>query len=96
MHSECQNVWWNFEVLHFNASLPSPDSLLSKVVPSEGILLANKEVKEVLEGDGMFPPNGDTSGNHTCGPYEYFTPDEKATVGKKVAEIGGKAADSLM
>ena len=46
-------------------SLPSPDGPLSKVVPSEGILLANKEVKEVLEGDGMVPPNGNTSGNHT-------------------------------
>ena len=36
-------------------SLLSPDGPLSKVlkvVPSEGILLANKEVKEVLEGDG--------------------------------------------
>ena len=39
-------------------SLPSPDGPLSKVVPSEGILLANKEVKEVLEGDGMVQPNG--------------------------------------
>ena len=69
-------------------SLPSPDGTLSKVVPSEGILLANKEVKEVLEGDGVVPPNGNTSGNHARGPYEHFTPDEKATVGKKVAEIG--------
>ena len=25
---------------------------------------------------------------HTHGPYEHFTPDEKATVGKKAAEIG--------
>ena len=69
-------------------SLPSPDGPLSKVVPSEGILFANKEVKEVLEGDSMVPLNGNMSGNHTRGPYEHFTPDEKATVGKKAAEIG--------
>ena len=55
-------------------SLPSPDDPLSKVVPSEGILLTNKEVKEVLERDGMVPPNGNMSGDHTRGPYEYFTP----------------------
>ena len=49
--------------------VPSPDGPLSKVVPSEGILLANKEVKEVLEEDGMVPPNcSNTSGNHTHGP----------------------------
>ena len=69
-------------------SFPSSDGPLSKVIPSEGILLANKEVKEVLEGDGMAPPKGNTIGNHTRGPYEHFTPDEKATVGKKAAEIG--------
>ena len=77
-----------FEVIHFNASLPSPDGPLSKAITSEGILLADKEVKEVLEGDGMVPLNGNMSGNHTRGPYEHFTPDEKATVGKKAAEIG--------
>ena len=70
-------------------SLQSPDGPLSKVVPSEGILLANKEVKEVLEGDGMVPPNGNTSGNHTRGPYEHFTPNEKA------AEIGVAATVKL-
>ena len=66
--------------------LPSPDGPLSKVVPSEGILLA-KKVKEVLEGDGMVLLNGNTSGKHTREPYEHFTPDEKATVGKKAAKI---------
>ena len=28
------------------------------------------------------------SENHTRGPYEHITPDEKATAGKKAAEIG--------
>ena len=36
----------------------------------------------------MVPPDGNMSGNHTHGPYEHLTPDEKATVGKKAAEIG--------
>ena len=67
------------------------------MVPSDGILLTNKEVKEVLEGDGMVPSNGNTSGNHTHGHYEHFTSDEKATVGKKAqpTEIGVAATVKL-
>ena len=41
------------------SSLPSPDGPLPKVVPSEGISLANKEVKEVLEvEDNCHLPSG--------------------------------------
>ena len=47
-----------FTLTHKSSVLPSPDGLLSKVVPSEGMLLANKEVKEVLQGDGMVQPSG--------------------------------------
>ena len=72
------------------SSLPSPDGPLSKVVPSEGISLANKEVKEVLElEDNCHVPSGNASGSgHSRGPYEHLTADEKAKIGKKVAEIG--------
>ena len=35
------------------------------------------------------------SENHIRGPYEHFTPDEKATVGKKAAEIGVAATVKL-
>ena len=42
-------------------SLQSTDGPLSKVVPSEGISLANKEVKEVLEAEHL--SNGKTSGS---------------------------------
>ena len=80
-------------------SLPKPDGPLSKVVPSVGILLASKEVKEVLEGDGLVAPSGSTnlgtSGIHTRGPYEHFTTDEKAKIGKKAAEIGVAATVKL-
>ena len=36
----------------------------------------------------MAPQKGNMIRNHTRGPYEHFTPNEKATVGKKAAEIG--------
>ena len=84
---ECQNVGGILRYfILMRKSLPSPDGPLSKVVPSEGILLTNKEVKEVLEGDayGIVPPNSNTSGNHTRG---HFIPDEKATVGKKQLKL---------
>ena len=58
---------------------------MSKVVPSEGTLLANKEVLEVE--DNCHLPSGNTSGSgQSRGPHEHFITDEKA--GKKAAEIG--------
>ena len=36
---------------------------LKYVVPSEGILLVNKEVKKVLEGDGLVLTSGNMSGS---------------------------------
>ena len=60
------------------SSLPSPDGPLSKVVPSEGILFANKEVLEV-EDNCHVPSGSSASGSgHSHGPYKYFTTDEKA------------------
>ena len=35
----------------------------SKLVPSEGILLLNKELKEVLEGNSLVLPSGNMSGS---------------------------------
>ena len=49
---------WAFKVLYVNMYIaryfwPKPVGVSSKVVPSEGIVLVNKEVKEVLEGDNL-------------------------------------------
>ena len=43
--------------------MPKPVGVSSKVVPSERILLVNKEVKEVLEGDSLVLPSGNMSGS---------------------------------
>ena len=43
--------------------MPKPVGMSSKVVPSEGILLVNKELKEVLKGDSLVLPSGNMSGS---------------------------------
>ena len=58
------------------SSLPNPDGPLSKVVPSEGILLANKEVLEAE--DNCHVPSDNASGSgRSRGPYKHFTTNEK-------------------
>lgn len=57
MHFICD--WLN----KIHPSLPKHDNLLPKVVPSEGILLASKEVKELLEKHGLVSPTGNMSRN---------------------------------
>ena len=60
--------------------LPSPDGPLSKVIPAEGILLANKEVLEA-EDNCHIPSargNGASGSGHSRGLYRHFTSDEKA------------------
>ena len=75
-----------FTLKHMS-SLPSPDDPLSKVVPSEGISLANKEVLEAE--DNCLVPSGNASGSsHSHGRHEHFTIDKKIEIGKKAAEIG--------
>ena len=64
------------QALKCRSSSPSPDSFLPKVVHSEGISLANKEILEVEDNCHM--PNGKASkSGHSRGPYEHFTTNEK-------------------
>ena len=81
--------------LKHRSSLPSPHGPLSKVVPSEGISLANKEAKEVLEAeDYCHVPSGNSSGSgYSRGLYEHLSTDEKAKIGKTPAEIGVAATE---
>ena len=65
---------------------------MSKVVPSEEISLANKEVRQGSIGSRSHMPSGNASGSgHSCGPHEHFTTNKKAKIGKKAAEIGVSA-----
>ena len=81
--------------MHKYSVLPNSDGPLSKVFRNTACKqLYIKEVKEMLEGDGMVSLNSyNMSGNHTIpmdpmNNTEHFTPDGKATVDKKAAEIG--------
>ena len=62
--------------------LPRPDGPLSKVVPASTISAANKKEKSVLAVPAAKP------GTCTHGPYDHFTPEEKAWIGKTAAEHG--------
>jgi hypothetical protein len=75
-----------FKYFQPSSTLPKPEGRLSTVVPSSSIAAANKEVKQVL--DKADKPEG----NLKRGAYEYFTPEEKAQIGKRAAEYGVTAS----
>ena len=66
-----------------DSAMPNPTGPLSKVVPSEGIKAANEEVSKVMNSvklsvEERYVP----SGSRSRGPYERFTPEEKARIGR--------------
>ena len=76
-------------------TLPNPSGPLSKVVPPDGIKAANEEVRKTMKCAKLAV--GDTRDNSnqqslSRGPYERFTPEEKALIGKRAAECGVAAA----
>ena len=69
--------------------MPNPTGPLSKVVPSEGIKAANEEVSKVMNSVKLSVEECDIpTVSRSRGPYERFTPEEKARIGKRAAEHG--------
>ena len=64
--------------------LPPANGSLSKVVPSSSIQMANQMVSKVI-GDGEAKSSGLRP---TRGGYGFFTPEEKARIGKCAMEFG--------
>ena len=64
-------------------SLPSPLSSLSLSIPTTAIASANAEVKHVMEAVGR---------NRRKGPYNTYTTEQKAIIGKYAIENGVMAA----
>ena len=69
------------------SKLPNPAGPLSKVVPSEGIKAANKEVASCMNLTPEEVPSASVSAT-SRGTYERFTADEKAQIAKRASEHG--------
>ena len=64
--------------------LPNPQGSLSAVVPSSRIETVNKLVQPIIDEQIDL----DACSSSSRGRYEVFLPDEKAKIGKRVAEYG--------
>ena len=70
-----------------DSCMPNPTGPLSKVVPSEGIKAANEEVSKVMNSVKLsLEEHNIPIVSRSRGPYERFTPEEKARIGKRAAE----------
>ena len=63
--------------------LPSPHGPLSRSIPSAAIASANREVQSILDQQSKPKKRG---------PYERYTPSERAKIGKFASECGVQAA----
>ena len=70
--------------------LPQPDGPLATLMPSSSIVAANKEVKTALDSsvehktDEIFRKKSEKSSKR--GRYDIYSPEEKASIGKRAAE----------
>ena len=67
---------------HVKSALPLPDGLLSTEVPASSIAAASKAVKAILPA----PKVKIETGWQKHGPYDHFTTEEKARIGKMAAK----------
>ena len=66
--------------LREKAVLPNPNGPLLDCMPSAAIFSANKEVKDLVDAT--------PSDSRKRGPYQNYTDEEKAQIGKRAAEFG--------
>ena len=68
--------------------LPKPDGPLVTQMPSSSIVAANKEVKAVLESSSGQSNEQKTEKSSKRGHYDFYSPEEKASIGKRAIEHG--------
>ena len=67
------------------SDLPNTRGTLSHHVPTAAIVAANAEVRQTMEAAA-------SSGRRTRGPYNVYSPEERAMMGKYTAENGVMSA----
>ena len=68
--------------------LPKPDGPLATQMPSSSIVAANREVKAVLESSPGQSNEKKPAKSSKRGHYDSYSPEERASIGKRAAEHG--------